>query len=270
MPTMPLDDTLIKDFFGFDSIKGEVGVEIEIESDNTLPNQESIPSYWRKTHDGSLRGPDNAEYVLKKPKTEQETYKAIDILSKILPEINDSVRAGVHVHINVRDLTFLQLWTVISCYYILENLLTDWCGEGRQGNHFCLRASDADVVLQLVTKAVIKDDPRYLGTDSIRYAALNFNALSKFGSLEFRQLRTPQDFGKIKTWISILLNIKRNSFLFPNPRAVVENFSLGGEEEFLRVMLGEHAGLFGHNEDRLWVLRRGVRVAQEIAYARKW
>ena len=268
---MSLDDTLIQDYFGFSPmIKGEVGVEIEIESDYPLPTQDFLVSHWRRTHDGSLRGEHTAEYIFKNPKTEVEAYRAIDYLSKRLPDINDSVRAGVHVHINVRDLTFLQVWTIVSCYYILENLLTNWCGEGRQGNHFCLRASDAHMVLQMVTKAIRRDNPSALDTDSIRYAALNFNALSKFGSLEFRQLRTPQDFDKIKTWISILLNIKRSSFLFPNPRAVVENFSLGGEEEFLRVMLREHVGLFEPNEDRLWVLRRGVRVAQEIAYAKRW
>ena len=266
----PLDTQSIGTFFGHSQIEGEVGVEIEIESDNELPSQESLPRYWIKAHDGSLRGEHNGEYVLKTPKKEADAYKAVDYLSRKLPVINDSVRAGVHVHINVRELSFLQIWTFISCYYILENLLTDWCGEGRQGNHFCLRVIDADVVLQRLVCAIHRDDPHLLDRDSIRYAALNLNALSKFGSLEFRQLRTPLDFGVIKTWISILLSIKRNSSLFPNPRAVVENFSGGGEEEFLRVMLGEHTNLFSMDSNKMWSLRRGVVVAQEIAYIREW
>ncbi len=260
----------IGDFFGHPQIEGEVGVEIEIESSNPLPQQESLPRHWVLMHDGSLRGLYNGEYVFRQPKKEADAYTAIDYLSRKLPEINDSVRAGVHVHINVRELSFLQLWTFVSCYYVLENLLTDWCGEGRQGNHFCLRASDADVVLQRLVRAVHHDYPHLLDSDSIRYAALNFNALRKFGSLEFRQLRTPLDLGVVKTWVSILLNIKRNSSLFPNPRAVVENFSSGGEEEFLRVMLGDHTNLFSQDSNKMWSLRRGVVVAQEIAYTKEW
>lgn len=269
MPS-PLDDMTVGTFFDFPQIQGEVGVEVEIESDNPLPSQASLPTHWVKSHDGSLRGFDNGEYIFRKPKKEADAYRAIDYLYQRLPAINDTVRAGVHVHINVRELTFLQVWTFVSCYYILENLVTDWCGEGRQGNHFCLRASDADVVLQHVVLAIQQNSLNFLGNDHIRYAALNFNSLRKFGSLEFRQLRTPQDPDVIKTWVSILLNIKRNSSLFPNPRAVVENFSLGGEEEFLRVMLGRHTSLFEHDSDRVWSLRRGVRVAQEIAYAKEW
>ena len=265
-----LDTLSVGDFFGHPQIEGEVGVEIEIESSNALPRQDSIPRHWVLMHDGSLRGEHNCEYVFRKPKKEADAYRAIDYLSQKLPVIDDSVRAGVHVHINVRELSFLQLWTFVSCYYILENLLTDWCGEGRQGNHFCLRAIDADVVLQRLVRAIHTDNPGCLDNESIRYAALNFNALKKFGSLEFRQLRTPLDLSVIKTWISILLNIKRNSSLFPNPRAVVENFSLGGEEEFLRVMLGEHTHLFSMDNNKMQSLRSGVIVAQEIAYTKEW
>ncbi len=266
----PLDIVSVGNFFGRPQIEGEVGVEIEVESDNPLPSQENLPRHWVLMHDGSLRGQFNGEYIFRRPKKEAEAYKAIDYLSRKLPVIDDSVRAGVHVHINVRELSFLQLWTFVSCYYILENLLTDWCGEGRQGNHFCLRASDADVVLQRLVRAIHLNEPSILDSDSIRYAALNFNALRKFGSLEFRQLRTPLDLSVIKTWISILLNIKRNSSLFPNPRAVVENFSLGGEEEFLRAVLGEHTHLFSMDNNKMQSLRSGVIVAQEIAYTKEW
>lgn len=266
--------TKVANVYGFGEIVGEVGVEIEVEASSALPYQENLIKYWTKQHDGSLRGTHNAEYIFNSPKTEEISYKAIDYLSGLMERsrvlIDDSVRAGVHVHINVRGLTVLQLWTFITCYYILEETLTDWCGEGRQGNHFCLRAIDADVVLFRLSNAIQNNSLVNLAGDQIRYAALNLNALSKFGSLEFRQLKTPQNFDKIKTWISILLSIKRNSSLFANPVAVVENFSLGGEEEFLRAMLGDNVGLFNYTEERARSLRRGVRVAQEIAYSGEW
>lgn len=44
--------------------KGDVGIEIEVEGKN-LPKH--FEKYWRVEADGSLRGEDNAEYVLEKP-----------------------------------------------------------------------------------------------------------------------------------------------------------------------------------------------------------
>jgi len=261
----------VGDIFGFSQIKGEVGVEVEVEASNVIPSQDYFKSYWQRMHDGSLRGNDTAEFIFIEPKTEEVSYRAINYLSKRLKDFNtnvlDSVRAGVHVHINVREMNLTQLWTFVTCYYVLEELLTDWCGDGRQGNHFCLRAKDAEFVIHKVVHIIRNNDLGEFNAESVRYAALNFNSLRKFGTLEFRALRTPQDFSKINSWVKTLLNIKRNSHLFTNPRSVVENFSINGEETFLNAVLGDEAKLFGN--DRM-ILRGGVRIAQEIAYAKEW
>ena len=252
-------------------ITAEVGVEIEIEATNNIPSRESFEDTpWQRVRDGSLRGYDNAEFVFRNPLKEADALEAVDTLSSALDNYDtallDSVRTGVHVHINVQSMTMKQMWTFVTCYYILEEILTDFCGEGRQGNHFCLRAMDADAVVARVASSIARDDTYPICEESVRYAALNFNALHKFGSLEFRQLRTPMDFEKVKTWIKVLLSVKRNSEMYPNPQAVVENFSFGGEVAFMRAMLGEHVHNFNIDNDKL---RRGVRIAQDIAYAKE-
>jgi hypothetical protein len=223
-----------------------------------------------------LRGEHNAEYVLKYPMKKIGAVKALDKLALMLKkygtEVVDSVRAGTHVHINARDLSFLELWTMVTCWYVIEGLLTHtMCGEGRVGNHFCLCADDADVVLFEVGGALKGNSLRRLGRDNIRYSALNFVSLLKYGSLEFRAMRTPQDFEEIKLWVNVLLAVKENSKLFPNPRHVVENFSYGGERNFLRAILGnENAEMVIARDPEGWQrkLKKGVRIAQEVAYAR--
>lgn len=267
----------VGEYFGFDQLnKRVVGIEVEIESDRRLPSRVATGYYWNREHDGSLRGVFNAEYVLRQPLEEHKALRALNKLTEALKESgtipNDSVRAGTHIHINVRDLTFLEMWSMVTCWYVIEKLLTHtMCGEGRVGNHFCLGAEDADAVLFEVRGVLRGDHIRKLGRDNIRYSALNFVALGKYGSLEFRAMRTPQDFNKIKLWMNILLALKENSKLFPTPRHVVENFSFGGERNFLRAILGnENAEIVIERDLKGWKkkLKKGVRIAQEIAYGK--
>jgi len=256
-------------------LKGsDVGVEIEMEASSLFPDRDKTSYYWRREHDGSLRGDHNIEYVLKKPMKKNTAFRAIDKLIEALrakgTRVDDSVRAGTHVHINVRDLTFREMWTMVTCWYVVEELLTSTvCGKGRIGNHFCLCADEADAVLFRVVKCIQDDNYRPLRNDDVRYSALNFVALFLYGSLEFRAMRTPVNLDNIKLWIDILTSIKENSHLFQNPRRVVENFSLGGEEPFLRALLGNEKARIVMKMDPRWEkkLKRGIRVAQEIAYA---
>lgn len=266
-------DTKVKDVVGIpEGPAGTIGIEIEVEAYNYLPD---VQHPWMRTMDGSLRGRDNAEYVLREPLDKEAAFKAIDWLARAITgnktRVKDTVRAGVHVHINMLEATCRQLWTYATCYYVLEEALTErFCGAGRVGNHFCLRAIDADVLTHDIGRVLRNDEYGILMYDDIRYSALNFTSLFRHGSVEFRALRTPPDLNRVKTWIDILLAIKANSKMFSNPREVVEMFSMGGEINFLNQILGPLSSELGERNERLTeMLRRGVRVAQEIAYARK-
>ncbi|MHA2086324.1 MAG: amidoligase family protein, partial [Candidatus Thorarchaeota archaeon] len=102
-------------------------------------------------------------------------------------------------------MTNKQLWTFVTCWFVLEELVTDMMsGEGRSGNHFCLRAVDAEALLDSISKYLSTGDRTYISGDEIRYSALNLCSLRKFGSLEFRAMRTTTKVYKIKRWINIL------------------------------------------------------------------
>jgi len=253
-----------------------LGVEIEMEIENNFPNANKTNKYWKRERDGSLRGNDNGEYVLRRPNKKSEVFKAIDSLAKVLDntgtKLIDSVRAGVHVHVNVRDLTYKQMWTMASCWFIIEQLVIEtMCGEGRSGNHFCLGASEADILVAKISR-VLRDggDMRILNDDRIRYSALNFKSLFKYGSLEFRAMRTPVDIRNIKPWVTLLLNLKKNSKLYRDPKHLIESFSLGGQDYFLRGLLGGVLAKRITEADPMeWKskLFSGTRLVQEIAYS---
>lgn len=204
----------VKDFFGFNKTKGDVGIEIEMEVEQGINWTNSIKETWHITTDGSLKSDWAYEVVLKKPiplenvSFEVEKLKAfIAKYTKIMP----SIRAGIHVHINMHDSTLAQVFRMMMCYYPLETALTKFCGEGREGNLFCLRARDAEYVLDAIRDAVEVEDMYLLRTNSLRYAALNFQSLFKFGTLESRALATTPDLSKIVEWCDILMKIKKYS-----------------------------------------------------------
>ena len=180
---------------------GDIGVEIEVEGENLpQPNEDCLlrnfTNFWNIVKDGSLRG-EAWEYVFKRPAS-RETYKRV--LSYFTQQMedkgsrfHDSVRAGIHIHINVQNLTVKELFNFLVTYYIMEEYIINRCGEGRQGNLFCLRSQDAPYILFSLYRAFRDNSCQEIATDLVRYSSLNVISLFKYGSLEFRALRTTPD-----------------------------------------------------------------------------
>lgn len=263
--------TLVIDMFGLVPVKGDIGIEVEVEGRN-LPREGLPPAFrdlWRIETDGSLRGESN-EYVLRNPVHIKEVQNAINVLKNQFKEsksvVNDSVRCGVHVHTNVQNLSILELATFITCYLSVEELLIQYCSPSRRGNHFCLRAGDAEYLTYIAQSAF--DTGRFVFNDDVRYAAMNLLALQQYGSLEFRALETPPNLDKIVEWAKILHTIKESSKKFNNPVDVIEKMSDSDGWDFVENLLGNYAKLFV-KMDRKFLLS-GVRNAQSFAYGVDW
>jgi hypothetical protein len=189
--------------------KAEVGIEVEMEG-RELPRQ--VPMRWRVTTDGSLRG-EAFEYVLAEPIPRNQTEDALAELWRQFREVGSRIapsdRCGVHVHVNCQDMTIDQVYNFITAYLVFEDLIVKWCGEDREGNLFCLRAQDAEwLVTSLIND---KAGGQFLTTsrgNTFRYASINISALPKYGSLEFRSLRTPMSYATIQKFINIVLSVK--------------------------------------------------------------
>lgn len=251
-------------------VAGDVGVEIEVEG-LRLPQGDK---YWRREQDGSLRGAENAEYVLRTPLTLHQLKMALKSLAmgykKNESVVDDSVRAGVHVHVNVQDLNIIQLYNYLTLYLVFEELLTKFCGKSREGNLFCLRACDAEFLIQALQYAAQNRRWRTLVTDDLRYASVNVKALGNYGSLEFRAMRSTKDFDVIQTWAEILVMLREKAKEFFEPTDIINGFSEGESSTFLDRIFGQYAHIFKAYDGYEKALVRGVRIAQEVAFCTNW
>lgn len=248
---------------------GEVGIEIEVDGFD-LPNIDN--KYWRTEHDGSLNG-GGREYVMKKPVQSDLIGPTLEGLKSLIFESGqpvNSVRAGVHVHINVQDLTVVQLYNLFTLYILLEEVLVKWCGKSREGNLFCLRTCDAEwLIFRLINAAQTKEFIPYFHDDDLRYASMNVKALTEYGSLEFRAMRSTMDMKAISNWAKMLLNLKRKSQEFDNPKDIIQGFSAGEVRGVLQQFLGDRAESFSY-DGMQEALKSGMRRAQDIAFCVDW
>jgi hypothetical protein len=245
---------------------GEVGIEIEVEGFN-LPHR--IAKYWTTHHDGSLRGDESLEYVFAKPLPRQDFGLALAYLDESWKKrgsrIDESPRAGVHAHINVQQLTEKQLVSFFCLYSVFEDLIVKYCGKEREGNLFCLRLRDAEYLVDFLITIFKNGNLGKLLTDRIRYASVNMSSIPKYGSMEFRAMRSTRDMNAIKLWVDMLLMIKDKSLLFNNPSDIITSLSAQGDEAFLNNIMGQYAEVL-HCKNEGQLIREGVRRIQELAF----
>lgn len=263
---------------------GEVGLEIEAEGYN-LPSH-AFKEYWTYHIDNSLRAPKNragmpgmtAEYVLTKPIAFSEVPKALDYLwdcfTQSKSKFVESNRTSVHVHLNCQKWFLNRLTSFAALYFIVEEVLTEWCGEHRVGNLFCLRAIDAEAIVSYL-KGFIECDGQAGIQEFLHYSAFNANALKKYGSLELRTLRGTNDKQVILDWVETLERLYKLSEDFPDPREICASLSSVGPLTFFNSILGPKAAVIRNGinmtDQQLGsAVYNGVRIAQELCYCKDW
>jgi hypothetical protein len=190
-------------------------------------------------------------------------------------KLDDSNRTSVHVHLNVGEWHIPRLAAFVALYYIVEDVLTHWCGDHRVGNLFCLRAKDASALVTRV-RNFLKSEDSSCFDGGMHYSGLNLLALQKHGSIEVRTMRGTQDPVLIKTWVALLERIYNLSAEYENdPTEIIQGFSGQPREEFFNRILGPYSarvaaecGLSTYLLNKS--LHEGVRIAQRIVYCRKW
>ena len=255
---------------------GEIGIEIEMEGEN-IPNYERVlmgtQNVWKGERDGSLRG-QSVEFVLRRPVPRKDVNTALRIAKEYLEEkcnaiMKPSSRTGVHVHINVRDLTLNQVFVFMITWFLVEEAMVAYCGETREGNLFCLRLKDAEALLDYAELAIRHEDLSILHTDEIRYSAMNTKSLLEYGSLEFRCLETPENILDIALWVELLLKIKDYSLKIKDPEVILQDISINGGEKFAKEIFGELLPLLPV-KDWTELLYDSLRKIQPLVYARNW
>lgn len=264
-------DHKVLDFLGLNKTPGDFGVEVEMETSNYLPSSCHDDLYsidWRTESDGSLKGY-GTELVMKKPLTKKSTFRSLEKMRSVLDKhevkVLKSIRAGVHVHMNVQSFTLADFYKFMIVYYPLETVLLNKCGDNRQGNLFCLRARDADFVIQSLYTSLQTGNFHSLRTNELRYAAMNFQSLFTYGSLEFRAIGTVPSLDNIEVWIEVLERIRDYSLKVKDSWENIVKISGYGPKAYLDEVLGKDlASLFYYDGMENDIIR-DVRNVQQLA-----
>ena len=265
---MPEQVKTIKQFLGLNTATGDVGVEIEVEAKSEL-HTPPISSKWRREEDGSLRGY-SAEYVTKTPVDKSIVPTLLDELRAGFSETKcgpkQTYRAGVHVHVNVQQMTAEQVIRFALLYYCFEDVLVRFCGETREGNHFCLRIRDAEGPLVVIEGLRYEKNITKLHSDRYRYSSLNFCALFKYGSIEFRAMETRPDLSKINEWVEMLVALRDYSLKLDSRTSIPERMSYLGPEAMLYEIIGESNYNLVYYKDMERDILRSMRLTQMAIY----
>lgn len=256
-----------------------LGVEFECEGAanevrNGLPRVEWA-GYWAQHEERSLRD-GGLELAFVEPLFGRDALTAIEGLCKhaIAKRWKTSTRTGLHVHVDIRDLEVPQLLGLCILYAIYEKAIYRWVGDNRDYNIFCLpwyKAEGGVMEAAEVLRGALKNNDEdhgqliHASQKYERYAGFNLNAISKFGSVEWRQLKTTYNFNRILDWINILLAFKQATFRVPtSDGAILRDVELYGATQFGRSILGPQFNLLNYPELEEDVQNFGLPTAHEL------
>lgn len=222
-----------------------IGLEHEYEGvkDSTLPKH-TFADFWAHHEEGSLKD-HGAEYVFATPMFGIDAYNAVEWLVAHAKASGwkCTKRTGIHVHLDVRDLTVPQLAGLCILYAAVEPILYHWVGDGRDSSHFCIPLYRADEALSgacSIIRSAFHDEKEDghsalgLAGEFQRYAGFNLQALNKFGSIEFRHLQTTHDLVRITDWINMIMSFKATALKLPqSDGAVVRMIQRMGTRQLL-------------------------------------
>lgn len=195
-----------------------VGLEVEVENiinpTHIFPTSEG--HVWRCTEDGSLRN-NGIEYVSVPLSTEDVEWALVNLFKSFTGSskwrgYEFSERTSIHVHMNVLDMSYEQLQTLLLAYILVEPILYSYVSGGRDKNIFCVPLKESPF-FSLGLAKVIKSIDKGTFNDFIRngwskYTGLNLMPIIKYGSIEFRHLVGTDNIPFILNWINLILGIK--------------------------------------------------------------
>jgi hypothetical protein len=193
-----------------------LGAEIEVENCVKFYDQDSEPKagYWTHKADHSLRN-NGREFVFAEPLYGADAVDAIDFICQKAYEYNwkVSVLTGIHTHVDVREMEMNPFRNLCVVYSLTEPLIYNWVGDGRSRNIFCMPWYMAEGDLETISEVLKQKYSKEMSCAYIsklnKYSGLNFGSLTKFGTVEFRMLRTTFNKNRIIDWFNILLSLKK-------------------------------------------------------------
>ena len=181
----------IKTFFDMDCYDNPVGIEIEAEDYECLPDSCYL-SLWRIDKDNSLRG-NGVEFIsmpLYRTMIDYALYEA----AMFTKNLSFSHRTSIHVHCNVSHYTESQLSNLVAHYALLEKLFFSLVNGDRGGNSFCYPIVSTRPELVIYSNDVEK---------TTKYCALNVAPIGSQMTVEFRHMHGTGDMKMLRRWVQL-------------------------------------------------------------------
>ncbi len=218
-----------------------VGVEFEYEGVHV--SIERVKEGWTKyfkTHLERSLHDAGSEFVFSQPLFGADVIEAVTKMCEWARanKFKVSIRTGLHVHIDVRDLTRDQLVLLNMLYALFERAYYRIAGNNREENVFCMPWYKADHMQSHVININsaghnIKEASEALENE--KYGGLNLDTLARFGSVENRIAQATTDEAWIFQWINVTMALKRAAQkLDVAPLTMLHNLSAIGVENFAR------------------------------------
>lgn len=264
--------------------KCRIGVEFEFERCTALSKaggaaaefNTDLGPYFKMTKDDSLRD-SGMEFVFRDPMFGADALEAIRRMCEFAKKYKFSIskRTGLHIHVDVRDVEPAQLVGMLLLYAIYEPAVYQWVGDNRHENIFCLPWYQAEGGIIEVTRVIqaantppseterftLKEESKRVS----RYAGLNLNALSKYGSIEWRHLLTTTDFGRIVNWANIALMFKAAVDKLPSSDgAILKMVNDLGPTAFGKTIFGSNFNILTYPDLDKEVREIGIPTAREL------
>jgi hypothetical protein len=262
-----------------------IGIEIELEhfSNHKFKGGKAL-AYWYQVNDGSLKL-DGVEFVSgRKLAGSYNPVTGVNIINA-LEEIKEhfkynidrgyspslSKRTSVHIHMDVRDMTFREVYRLVVLYMTFEKVFSKFCGEGRYKNAFCIPLAN-NGTLRSGAETLLSNDTSVLMNIATKYDAMNLHSIVQRGSVEFRMHEGCIDTDKILAWINTLLSLKvASKKLDINPKHVALFYSEQGHEGFINSIFDmDHFNKWLRYDGIEMDLVEGMRYSQDMEFSSEY
>lgn len=192
-------------------------------------NGHPVPAKWMVKFDGSIRGGQGEDpFELVSPPMDFNTgnLELIENVCRGLKELGAAVNesCGLHVHVEVKDYTPMQIASIFDNYKTLENQIDSLIIPGRRKsrNGFTYSLSNRNMNIRgfntlgefIAAKyptekdfnTILQDGALNGGIRSERYAKVNLTAYYKYRTIEFRQHHGTLNGKEITSWVRFIRN----------------------------------------------------------------
>jgi len=251
----------------------EFGLELELEGFGADQMGVMARGSWVAHQDPSLRG-DATELVLRAPLSVKDiATEALPAFAKYKQAVGFkphlSNRCSLHTHIDFSHKTLYTLCKFITLYALCEEYFFAARGPKRKGNHFCISLMEnPNFALQFIN-AIETGSFQVFNQENMRYMAINFHALWKFGSVEVRLHEGEADEDRILAWVEVLkemVDFAQNNYKY-TPEDYLYQSSINGLDGFLQRELPKTWDLI---KDVYHLSRGPLETAQDFAFGVSW